>query len=451
MRKPKLTLTPVNHTDWGEIVVETDTLLGRSTQPFASQESPELAELSRQHARIFLEDGAFYIVDLGSRNGTALNGEAVTEAPALIANGDEIALAKKMRFHARLDGEPNISGKRLSSSASGRIEDMTEDTILFSASDRFLEGFYEQEEATRVTDSLKLVDSPTRQKRGVHLALGLALTGVALGLMGVLYLKGSTPDPKGQIEALLQAGQFDEAYGAATSYLRAHPDDPAMAGLWLDGFANRIVRDWLSHIDQQQFIDAARALQEARAAHSARPETNEFLDLLTWATGLQKFLYDREEQPKIKLYQDEYEIHRLLDGWNRNKPRYQSAMEDLSRRSALFQSQVDSLWGSLSTFLNRYVLQLGAIDQLKVTIGAKLEAHQGQALLHDLNHFEAAHPEVAEVFRLKDDLVHYLAIERTISKGELAEASRLRQSYQFQTPPFIEQATRLFEGAGLPR
>jgi hypothetical protein len=458
MRKPKLILIPVDHADWGEIVVETDTLLGRSTQPFASKESPELAELSRQHARIFLKEGVFYIMDLGSRNGTALNGEEVTDAPTLIAHGDEIALAKKISFRAWLNGESNISVEmpRLMPKASEPLrmssqpDDLTEDTILFSASDRFLEGFYEQEDATRMTDSLELLDSSARQKRRVRLALGLVLASAAIGLMGVLYLRGSVSDPKERIEALLQQGQFDEAYGAATTHLRDHPNDAAMAGLWLDSFANRIVRDWLSHIDKKQFIDAGQALQEAQVAPSVRPpEAEEFLGLLAWATGLENFLYDREKQPKIKLYQDEYEIQRLLDDWNRNKLRYQAAMEALSRRSALFQSRADPLWGSLSTFLNRYALHLDAIDQLKMTVGDKLEARQGQALLHLLNDFEAAHPEVAGVDRLRNDLIHYLTIERTIGKGELPEASRLRQSYQFQTPPFVEQATRLFDGAGL--
>lgn len=455
MPKPKLRLTPVEHIDWGEIVVETDTLLGRSTQPFVSKEAPELAELSRQHARIFLKEGDFYIMDLGSRNGTTLNGEKVTDTPTLIADGDEIALARKISFRARLNGESKVGGemrRRIPKASdplrtTGHPEDLTEDTILFSASDRFLEGFYEQEEATRVADSFKPVDETARRKRRVSLALGLVLTSVALGLMGMLYLKMSAPDPEERIQALLQQGRFDEAYGSATAYLRDHPDDAAMAGLWLDSFANRMVRDWISHIDKKQFTDAAQTLQEA--VHPARPEAKEFLDLLAWATRLEQFLYERETQPKIELYRDEYEIHRLLDDWDRNKHGYQSAMEALSRRSALFQARADALWGSLGTFLNRYALHLDAIDQLKVVIGTRLETRQGQALPQLLNDFETTHPQVTGIDRLKTDLVHYLAIERTVDQGDLGEVARLRQSYRFQTPPFIQQANRLLEG--LPR
>jgi len=36
--------------------------------------------ISKKHMRIIKEDGIYYIEDLGSANGTLLNGEAITEA-----------------------------------------------------------------------------------------------------------------------------------------------------------------------------------------------------------------------------------------------------------------------------------------------------------------------------------------------------------------------------------
>jgi pSer/pThr/pTyr-binding forkhead associated (FHA) protein len=45
--------------------------------------------VSTVHARIFRRDGAFYLEDLGSRNGTLLNGEAVTHA-APLRRGDQV-------------------------------------------------------------------------------------------------------------------------------------------------------------------------------------------------------------------------------------------------------------------------------------------------------------------------------------------------------------------------
>jgi pSer/pThr/pTyr-binding forkhead associated (FHA) protein len=45
--------------------------------------------VSTVHARVFRRDGAVYVEDLGSRNGTLLNGEPVTHA-AQLRRGDQV-------------------------------------------------------------------------------------------------------------------------------------------------------------------------------------------------------------------------------------------------------------------------------------------------------------------------------------------------------------------------
>jgi predicted component of type VI protein secretion system len=47
--------------------------------------------LSREHARIEFHDGSFFLTDLGSRNGTALNGSLVSD-PRPLSSGDTIEL-----------------------------------------------------------------------------------------------------------------------------------------------------------------------------------------------------------------------------------------------------------------------------------------------------------------------------------------------------------------------
>lgn len=49
------------------------------------------ASLSRRHARVFTANGVVYVEDLGSQNGTYVNGAPLTMACAL-RSGDEIAM-----------------------------------------------------------------------------------------------------------------------------------------------------------------------------------------------------------------------------------------------------------------------------------------------------------------------------------------------------------------------
>ncbi|MDQ3265250.1 MAG: FHA domain-containing protein, partial [Myxococcota bacterium] len=48
----------------------------------------EDVKVSRRHARVFLQDGRAQVVDLGSRNGTLINGERIEQAQPL-TQGDQ--------------------------------------------------------------------------------------------------------------------------------------------------------------------------------------------------------------------------------------------------------------------------------------------------------------------------------------------------------------------------
>ena len=54
-------------------------------------------QVSRQHAEIYLDQGAYYLRDLGSKNGTYVNDELVTTSTRLKDN-DEIRIALCARF-----------------------------------------------------------------------------------------------------------------------------------------------------------------------------------------------------------------------------------------------------------------------------------------------------------------------------------------------------------------
>ena len=60
--------------------VQSDLVIGRDDA--CDYVLPDTMEgASRQHARIFIQAGQIYIEDLGSANGTFLNGQPVTRSP----------------------------------------------------------------------------------------------------------------------------------------------------------------------------------------------------------------------------------------------------------------------------------------------------------------------------------------------------------------------------------
>ncbi len=85
-------LMPVSRPELGEIRIGEDLFaIGRGEAPFVAYPAETVSVLSRRHARIFAEDGAVYVADLGSKNGTRVNGDAVAKQPALLRDGDEVS------------------------------------------------------------------------------------------------------------------------------------------------------------------------------------------------------------------------------------------------------------------------------------------------------------------------------------------------------------------------
>jgi len=71
-------------------------------------------EVSRCHARIVVQGTTATLEDLGSKNGTYLNGERL-ERPALLGNGDEIWIGRSVaRFRFLIEGEATMTEQTVS-------------------------------------------------------------------------------------------------------------------------------------------------------------------------------------------------------------------------------------------------------------------------------------------------------------------------------------------------
>jgi hypothetical protein len=73
-------------------ITRAEAVLGREEETDISVRDPEV---SRRHARISWQSGSHYVEDLGSTNGTFLNGNLVT-SPQPLRSGDTIGIGQTM-------------------------------------------------------------------------------------------------------------------------------------------------------------------------------------------------------------------------------------------------------------------------------------------------------------------------------------------------------------------
>lgn len=98
-----IVLEPVNHPELGPIRVDDGLFaIGRAEPPFAGYPSALVADLSRRHARIFVEGGEAWLADLGSKNGSTLNGAPVEQAIVRLRDGDMLGLAGALTYRVGL-------------------------------------------------------------------------------------------------------------------------------------------------------------------------------------------------------------------------------------------------------------------------------------------------------------------------------------------------------------
>ena len=103
LQRVGIVLEPLNHPELGPLAIDDGLFaIGRTEPPFAAYPPEIVADLSRRHARVFVEGGDAYIADLGSKNGTTVNGVAVRHGIVRLHDGDEVGLARVLAYRVRL-------------------------------------------------------------------------------------------------------------------------------------------------------------------------------------------------------------------------------------------------------------------------------------------------------------------------------------------------------------
>lgn len=94
MQPPRIQLTVSGGEPREHTLTQKEITFGRVAENDIVIENPDI---SRRHARLIQDEGGYRIEDLGSSNGTYLNGERIS-APRLLQHGDRIRLGQSVEF-----------------------------------------------------------------------------------------------------------------------------------------------------------------------------------------------------------------------------------------------------------------------------------------------------------------------------------------------------------------
>jgi pSer/pThr/pTyr-binding forkhead associated (FHA) protein len=488
-----LTLTPQDNAGGLQPIVITSFpfLIGKAESAFARYRDAhpqQLDYLSRRHAHIFLKAGAPFVEDLGSTNGTFVNGKRLAEHAHKLEDGAKLAFGglhfvytvSLQQYDAELElakAEATVTRLAQAPAAAPRQDIDPERTTFVTAAESFLNIFCVTPPPPDIPQTSGEVAAPDQEakakpgKRQGHLALlasgllaalrsdepkkpgrrFLALGAVAAAIGGfALALIFARGGPEQQVRELMAGGDHAQAATVAGQYLERHSGNETLRALATEAALKAHLPAWLARLKSRDFAGAEATLA-GMAANKANADLQTLTGELGWIGRIEKFMAPRAAaDAPIRIYSDEEQIHTLLDWWNRDTAAHQRMLTRVASIVPEFNDVYASALSHLRRLQSDDAVYLAAIERLKAAIAAELKRDRLDAIEPLLKETVAKYPRLAGLEPLRRDLSLYLEIESAARARRLAPLAALLRTARFATPPFQAKFQQLAASGVLP-
>jgi len=439
----------------------------------------ELGFLSRRHAHIYEQEGNLYIEDLGSTNGTFLNGKRLNERQQSLSPGDRIGLGGEY-FVFKLDiakvneddsdGAPHTASQFQSAG--------NQHTTFISTATSFLDIFCVEEKVEKIDtsedvknsainkdleekESEKVETGPVsryRRARGFiaqikgalkddkaetphrrNILAGLIL--LTITLFSFLYFLNRE---KRQIEFLCEEKNYSACIQAADSYLADHKDTKdVISELATESLLKSFLPEWISHLKNNDLESANTLLVKSRTFSSHHQEGQKILKLLERVATLDGFIHQRGgPEGSIQIYSDEETITNLVEEWRANSDADRRLMARVVEYVPEFESLRGKVFSGLRQLRNDKSLYVAAIESFKSNLKEQID-NGDKALLKVIDKFSSRFPRVSGLEDLRHDAEKYSQFQQGKDNSDILNSLQAYQNLSFQTPLFQSELEQL--------
>ena len=480
VRQTVVTLTP-ERADLGlqQIVVTSfPFLVSKADETFAQYREAyphQVNYLSRRHAHIYTEDDAVYVEDLGSTNGTFVDGNRLAEHAVRLQDGQRLAFGGD-HFVYRV-GLESACANDATVTATRRPgpEPLAADadrTTFVGTAHSFLDIFCtppvapQDDEINPAADAARhaaeAAQDARRKRSRIEVFLselsealggsgrvnvrrlgrwGAGVLAVLVVLMTTMYFQGA---PQRDMHALLSSGQYESAAQKADQYLARHPDDGAWRAMGAQALINAKVPAWIAAINARTFDRAQAIVEQMRTLARHNTDAAPLVENIAWIGALESFVLGRggPEAP-IRIYRDEAPIRALTSRWSDDPGEHQRALDRISAEVPAFAAVYADALSHLRKLQSDDSVYVAALDRIKAAIDKALASDHLDGLAAMLTDYGQRYPRLAGLDAVRADLDQYQQIDAEAHAGHVQAVHDRLGAAHFSTPQFAAHAPAL--------
>ncbi|WP_334189572.1 FHA domain-containing protein, partial [Noviherbaspirillum sp.] len=475
-------IQPIVITQLPFLVSKSDDVFGRYKNDFPHQ----VEYLSRRHAHIFMRGGSPCVEDLGSTNGTFVNGKRLEEHAVCLADGDVLAFGgHHFVYTVSLQKDTTAIDPTVTKISDPppkvmpAVPDAMDKTTFIAAPDSFLEIFCiepaGQTEEEPVNEEKKEADGAARESRkprargkfssmvrGAAQALhdGERTTGrrgrwwaaIAFVLLtvagGWAYFHTGT---ERQLQDMVAQGDHEQAALLASRVLESDPGNGGLQALGTEALLKAHVPGWLKVLQAGDFAQAAAIHATMTQLGGSNKDVQPLLAELEWMGKLSEFAATRKQaDAPIRIFADEERIKQLLAYWDEDTSGHQRSLARIVTHVPEFREPYATALSHLRRLQSENAVYLAAIDRLKSTIDTELGRDRPEALTVVFNDYAEKYPRIGGMDQLKRDLQQYIRIDSVLRDRNIGPLAHYLEAAQFTTPPFKAKLQSLVSTDRLP-
>lgn len=501
-----LTLTPAAEGSGLEplVIARFPFLVSKTDAAFAryrARHPQQLDFLSRRQAHIFLKGGAAHIEDLGSANGTFLDGERLQEHAVPLHDGMLLAFAgEHFVYRVGIDkgadafqgGEPRAAAAAgtpaaaapAPAAAAATPSVQAGKTTFVAVPDSFLDIFCAEADAPAAPPAA--MPSPAgaaapaaaapaaepatpARPRGRIAAMVAELAAVAAGgerdrlrrplwmvaaIVATLALLAAGLSwwvrSERELKDLIERGEYAQASQRADEALQRTPGDGELRALATEAALKAHVPAWLARVAARDF-DGARGVLATLATLARRnTELGPLVGELEWLGQLSQLVAGRGPNAPIRIYADEDRIAAVIERWNRDTRDHQRALGRIASFVPEFNAPYAEALTQLRKLQSEATVYLAAIERLKGSLAAELARDRAEDLLPVLKDAADKYPGLGGLDTVRDDLARYIALRREARVPQTGRLLALMRKTRVSTPPLRDSLQALTAAGQLP-